>query len=188
MKQHYEPNLNIGAEVSKVRAGIEEIKSQISNLENAPLPLSEVMERIDSLIENASRADQVRNRLAAFFRPDDAAEVEKNSRHRFVEAFKQEGTVWDGLGKCFIDFGPILITLFPEHMKAFMHAELEAYAKTLVCGPPKGERKRLIADLEKRLFDYEIQEEALIEYAETQGLEIHRRADVNPAAVIGVFK
>jgi hypothetical protein len=49
---------------------------------------------------------------------------------------------------------------------------------------PMAERPQLQADLERRLFEAETAEEALVVQAEAAGLEIFRRPDIDPAIVL----
>jgi len=179
-KPTYEQATNFGAELAKTRAGIAELKEKIEYLENAPLPLGEAKQAADALIKDLSGRGGLNNRMSAFFLPNRHGDHVKDT-------FRQQGETWDGLGKCFVDGGPLLVALFPDLVKARLYSLLEAQAETLECGPPSADRKTQRAALEKRLFECEIQEERLIEEAEAAGVEIYRRADVNPAAVIGIF-
>ena len=48
------------------------------------------------------------------------------------------------------------------------------------------ERAERIPELERRAFVLEWEEESLVEQALDAGLEVHRRVDANPFAVLGV--
>jgi hypothetical protein len=47
-------------------------------------------------------------------------------------------------------------------------------------------RKQKLAELDRAIFALELQEEALIELCEAQGIEVLRRPDANPLAVLGI--
>jgi hypothetical protein len=48
------------------------------------------------------------------------------------------------------------------------------------------ERAERIAELERRAFALELEEESLVEQALDAKIEVHRRVDANPFAVLGI--
>jgi hypothetical protein len=53
-------------------------------------------------------------------------------------------------------------------------------------GISREERQRRIAELEAKILDLEHQEESLVVAALAQGLEVHRRPNANPLALLGL--
>jgi hypothetical protein len=63
---------------------------------------------------------------------------------------------------------------------------LERYLEARPPGLPKAERPARLAEIDARLLELEREEEAIIEAAEEAGLEIARRADADPRAILGI--
>jgi hypothetical protein len=161
--------------ITRLRDEIDEVKVRLAWLNDAPLPLDEAKSNADALVEKLADCHG-QGRITGLFYADGYRNLFELSGRARLEG-----------GITAVDAGPVLAWLFPDLVRQRLHTMLEQEAQTLECGPPAAERKAQRAKQEKRLFELEIQEEQLIEQAESQGLEIYRRADVNPAAVIGIF-
>lgn len=177
-KPTYTPPVNLGAEVARIRAGIAGLKQDIRRLDNAPMPLEEAKRRVDKELDRMAGGFGLPARTEHAFSP---------SGNWLERLFRQRDSCVPGLDSVEIDLGPALAALFPDLLRERLHALLERQAATMAPGPAPEERRKRRADLEQRLFEAELEEERLIERAGAEGIEIHRRADVNPAAVIGIF-
>lgn len=84
------------------------------------------------------------------------------------------------------DLTQVMCQLFPEAIEHRLHALLAEHYKTVTAGPPLAERAGRKLELEQRLFDLELAEERLICAWETEHGQVYpRRADINPAVVLG---
>lgn len=173
-KPTYTPPINFGAEVAKIRAGIAELKQAIRRLDDAPMPLELAKQRVNEALADMAARYDLQGRIGRAFSPTGYPPV--------LEMFQPQGHPADA-----VDMGPVLAALFPDLLRERLHTLLEQQAATMVLGPTPEARRKQRADLEKRLFEAELEEERLIEQAEAEGIEIYRRADVNPAAIIGIF-
>ncbi|MGV7193836.1 hypothetical protein [Xanthomonas axonopodis] len=149
------------AEIARLRDNIGQLKEQIEGLANGLLPKEQALARMESTIESA--ASQVDTNVYPFTRPDD---------REFVDPIPHGS---HGV------FG-YLCRIVPDAVRAHLTEELEAvYANTPVQADDK---KR--AKLERELMKAEQDEERLICAAAEQGVRISRRADVNPAVLLGL--
>ena len=149
------------ADIARLRDNIGQLKEQIEGLANGLLPKERALARMESAIESA--ASQVDTNVYPFTRTDD---------HAFVDPIPRGP---HGV------FG-YLCRIVPVLVRAHLAEELEAvYAQTQVQADDK---KR--AKLERELLNAEQEEEQLIAAAAEQGVRISRRADVNPAVLLGL--
>lgn len=179
VKTPYNPPVNLGAEVARVRAGIADLKQAIRRLDSAPMPLEEAKRRVDEALDRMADKYDLQGRIGRAFSP--------TGHPPAGELFRQWDSLVPGNDSAVTDLGPVLAALFHDLIRERLHGLLEKQAATMEAGPAPEERRKQRADLERRLFEAEVEEERLIERAEAEGIEIYRRADVNPAAVIGIF-
>ena len=76
--------------------------------------------------------------------------------------------------------------LDPDLIKARMTEAIDAFLAATPPGLPREERFRQLVEIDSQLFQLECEEEALIEAGEANGMEILRRADCDPRAVLGI--
>jgi hypothetical protein len=74
----------------------------------------------------------------------------------------------------------MLAALFPEQLKKLLTAGIV----DVKGGIPSAERPRLIREAEARIFALEVAEERLVMAALDAGLEVHRRIDASPWAIL----
>jgi hypothetical protein len=149
-------------------------KREIKRLANAPPSLAEVESEIDAYIAAANQAEpfvRVNHRgvtINLFTEAPLEHVVSLRSEHvRAIESW--------------------IVRLAPDRVRqeliaAATHQAHEAGG----WGLPDAERKRAIAALEARVFDLELKEERLIEQLEDGGVDIARRADADPRAVLAL--
>ncbi|MBB5735915.1 hypothetical protein FHT09_001655 [Xanthomonas arboricola] len=149
------------ADIARLRETIGQLKEQIESLADGLLPKERALARMESSIETA--AAKVRTNVYPFTRPDDRDRVDP---------------IPHGADGVFA----YLCRIVPDAVRAHLTEELEAvYAKAPVQADDK---KR--AKLERELLKAEQDEERLISAAAEQGVRISRRADVNPAVLLGL--
>lgn len=148
-------------DVARLRDNIRQLKEQIEGLTNGLLPKESAIARMESAVEFA--ASNVKTNVYPFARPDDRDRVDP---------------IPYGANGVF----EYLCRIVPDAVRAHLTEELEAvYAKAPVQADDK---KR--AKLERDLLKAEQDEERLISAAAEQGVRISRRADVNPAVLLGL--
>lgn len=76
----------------------------------------------------------------------------------------------------------IMASMFKDELKANLLAALDAHEYE--AGLPQSERPKRLRELREELFKLECSEEALIEDAEGRGIQIMRRVDADPVAVL----
>lgn len=161
-------------QIDRTRAEIDDIKERLDFLENAPLPANEAKAVADRVIERHGR-QYLQDRIGYFFHRGYDGD-------RLLEASdiaRGEGTT--------LNMTPLLLGLFPGLVRERLHALIDERAQTLEAGPPWSRRQTERIELEEQLFDAEIEEERLIEQAEAMGLEVYRRPEASPAAILGIF-
>jgi hypothetical protein len=83
------------------------------------------------------------------------------------------------------DIAAFMCWLSPTSMIAALEREISALPETQAA-MPKAEQIQRAAKLAEQLLELERQEEALIEMAASDGLDVMRRADADPRAVLGI--
>jgi hypothetical protein len=83
------------------------------------------------------------------------------------------------------DVVALLCEIFPEAVQAWLERKIEEQPAR-VGAMPASERLQRVAELEEKLLELERQDEALIELAAKQGIDILRRVDASPPVVLGV--
>jgi hypothetical protein len=85
----------------------------------------------------------------------------------------------------YADVASLLAWLDPVALTKRLEAEIEALPEQQQ-PMPASEREQRAAELTERLLGLERQEEALIALAASEGLDVMRRADADPRAVLGI--
>lgn len=160
-------------EITAVRERIAETQAQITELENAPLPVSDARESARRTVERMAAKVAETGIGRSFFAADGFAE---DPIRGIVGAFGQQP---DALG-------PLLAWLYPDALLAALGREIDAAAAGMTSGPPLAKRPPLRKKLEKDLYQLGVEEERLIVAAEAAGTVVYRRPDVDPAIVLAV--
>jgi hypothetical protein len=79
----------------------------------------------------------------------------------------------------------LLAWLAPEPMLAALERDIDALPEAQA-SMPAAQRTRRLAEISARIDQLEREEEALVESAQAQGLDVLRRESASPAAVLGV--
>ncbi len=163
---------SVRAEIAGVREQIEALKAEQYDLQHGPLPLSDVTERINALIDGQAADFDLEYNLSALTHAG-----RKLGDADLFSVSVRPGPYETGSG----DLGPLLCALFGDAIKQ----RLTEFAKSLdLDGVPLAERPKLIAKLEKEIYALEVQEEALICQAEAAGIACPRHPDCSPAVVL----
>jgi len=180
---------DIAHNIETVRGKVAALKAERARVKAAPLPRKEVQERV--------RAEVAR--LGSGFRPDvsgllrpagdppdllgvaglahGSGHVAPNRSPLFSAQLAQEvarGTV------------ALLAALAPQALEDRLMAAVDEELGEKPAGLPSAERPELLAKLDAELLRLEIAEEQFIEATERDGRPVKRRADANPAAVLGL--
>lgn len=161
---------------SKAREAVEEVRRQIAEtrhereaLATAPLTKAEAAERIQAWLDAEAKRARLDLMAGEFAAPG------RGPGHPFrvpVRAGEQRSA----------DLGPIIAALFPDQVREALLAALPDDAGAIAMTDRPGR----LAELDARVRDLERQEETLIDEAEAAGVEITRRPDANPDAILAV--
>lgn len=161
--------------VESVRADIARIKEEIEWTDQALIPRAEAQAWISNQIDVlAGRGNRVARAVGYAVLPGG----------RKFQSFDELMTIAIDV----VDTNParccvaIMASMFKDELKANLLAALDAHEYE--AGLPQGERPKRLRELRKELFQLECSEEALIEDAEGRGIQIMRRADADPVAVL----
>ena len=157
-------------EVLEVRARIREIKEELAANETATLCDAEAEVKIREVIATHAALAQPERILAHL--------IHSGAPSRIAWPADHQGNAIE----------PSAFDL----LCAFEHKRVETALRGLVTksshlrGPSSDERIRRSSELRTALDEAEIEEERLIEAAEVRGINVQRRADANPAIILGV--
>ncbi|TIN84869.1 hypothetical protein [Mesorhizobium sp.] len=146
--------------LDQLRAQIADLKKRRSQLEMAPVPKEEALKRIDALM------DHLTERADIFLRAEQFTE-----RDRYVMPALGQNAATILLGFA----APLLRQRLVEKLS-------ETYAAG--DGPTADAHRQLLAKFDAELLDLELAEESLVRAAEAAGIEILRRGDADPRAVL----
>lgn len=166
-------------QLANIRAKIEESDNEFYWLENAPFPLKDALAKIDGELETFSDPKGI----CKFFYQQ---EILGNSV--FEAGLNIQNEVYSGLhiSSGTVNVATILVPLLGvDSVREALYKMAERAAQNIDAGPPLAERAQLKADLKKRKYLLEVEEENLICTAEEIGLDgFYRRADCNPEIVL----
>lgn len=155
--------------VQDVRQQITETRRERDALATAPLTRDEVAARVDTWLDEQARRARLDLTAADFAHPG------RSAGRPFqipVRGGDQRGA----------DLGPVLAALFRDRIKDALLDALPADDKAVAMADRPGK----LAELDARVRELEAEEERLIEEAEAAGLEIARRPDASPEAILAV--
>ncbi|WP_305908478.1 hypothetical protein Q9L42_010500 [Methylomarinum sp. Ch1-1] len=168
-------------ELQNLRGEIEQINDEIHWLNNAPLPLDDALVNIDRFIKNYSDASSVEQ----FFHERKIAspgvfDTKVDFDRMIIDPSGSERII-----NAAANVADVLIPIFGDTMRRHLHDMAKREASNIESGPPLAERPQLKADLLKRRYALEVEEEALICATEDLGMAgFYRRSDVNPEVVL----
>ncbi|TIS04589.1 MAG: hypothetical protein E5X14_22550 [Mesorhizobium sp.] len=145
--------------LDQLRAQIADLKKRRSQLEMAPVPKEEALKRIDALM------DHLTERADIFLRAEQFTE-----RDRYVMPA----------------LGQNAATILLGFAAPLLRQRLEKLSETYAAGdgPTADAHRQLLAKFDAELLDLELAEESLVRAAEAAGIEILRRGDADPRAVL----
>ncbi|QXP90013.1 hypothetical protein [Methylococcus capsulatus] len=152
--------------IETVRAQIAQLKSELSALRVMPIHPDDLPARVAEVVKTLS------------------ARVDEATLGALVAASTPPGNQDDPLRlACYVSDQPGILHawLNPTDLTKKLTALARPHATGTV---PMAERPQLQADLERRLFEAETAEEALVVQAEAAGIEIFRRPDIDPSIVL----
>ena len=172
------------------RGGLEDIRrqrdgllSEIRDIERAPLPLPDVIAKLDALFADNK---EIPNLDALFMPGYDQTKLlsAKAVQNSHVPIRVVEGTV-TGLPAMPVDLTPLLCSAFGDILKKSLVEAATREAEHYVPGLALKDRPGLIKDLEAQIYALEVEEEALVWAAREDGITgIGRRPDLNPEIVL----
>jgi hypothetical protein len=159
-------------EAAKVSASLSQVRDQIAakrkerdELAAAPLARSDIEMRIDSWLDQEAEKSFFATHAREFATPG----PREGSPLRLNLVYKH------------IDMGPMLVSLFREKIRQAILDHLPEDD-----GVPMADRPSRLARIENDIFRLEVHEEQLIEEAAEAGIELERRVDASPEAILSV--
>jgi hypothetical protein len=160
-------NETLTSAIATARRQIAELQAQLKVVRSAPLPRADVMKAAEAFVEQRAR----------IARPTTIA-VMRDDQLRL--AFR------DDIVTSRSDVVDILCFFAPENVLDALQRAIDEQP-TPVNPMPAHERQARIAELERKLWEFELLEEGLVTKAHSEGLgDILRRPDAAPSAVLGV--
>jgi hypothetical protein len=155
------------------RREIAGLKSEIARLAGAPLPAAEIKANIAEQIHGYATNGRPRLRLEG-----DKIDL------RFADQplFAQTGALAAPASSVI----STLAWLFQDRITELLTAGIDDEVAARGGGISTAEREARRAELEVQILELEYEEEALVEHALARGLEVHRRRNANPMAILGV--
>ena len=179
----FKPTNKYADRLETVRHERDGLLARIDQIKSAPLPLDEAISRVEAFIADHSLIPG----LESFFCP-----YETNNRLLTVETIPDTAPVYvvnDVLARpprSSVNLAGVLCRFFGETIKKTLVDAVTEESKHYPPGIPILERPALIQDLQAKIHALEIEEEALILEAESAGIALYRRPDVNPKLVLMV--
>lgn len=168
--------------INKLREQIQQVKEEISWLENSPLSKEDfkarVVEWVDAVGLNSQDAD---NSLKWLRQPD--AKVHSSKMLNISARVRASGSEHSTITPIDISLAPQLVWLFGDQVKQALLAKVDSM--DYVPGLPLLERPKRREQLLHSLRVLEEKEEALICESEEAQAPVYRRADADPAVVLG---
>ena len=171
------------SELATIRRQRDGLLAEIRDIELAPLPLPDVIARIEAIVEDNKEI----HGLDSLFMPGYGknklftAEVTRDTR---VPQYVVNDMVV-GQSQSHADLAPLLCGLFGNAIKTTLVEAATRLAEHYVPGHAMKARPGLIKDLEAQIYALEVEEEALIWAARQDGITgIGRRPDLNPEIVL----
>jgi hypothetical protein len=168
--------------LEEVRRQRADLLDQIEEIKNAPLPLADVIARVEAFVADNSLIPG----LDSFFCPYETREppltVEAHFNHSPLMVVND---LVVGNREAKVNLAGVLCSLFPDAIKKTLIEEATKEAEFYPDSPPLNQRNGLISELRAKIFTLEIEEEKLI--CETHAASVvgaWRRGDVDPETVL----
>jgi hypothetical protein len=157
--------------IAEIREAIAKLKDEREAIRVAPVPMSEAIPLIDNLLAYWSHAGRPEGieRIAAAVMVGKAPHIELHS---------PRATLADTLA--------LLVPLLDTQLREAMISDLEVRYAAAPAGLPADERQRRLAELDGEIARLEALEDEAIQAAASGGLEVARRPDASPAALLGI--
>jgi hypothetical protein len=166
--------------LEQIRDQIRECNDEIHWLQNSPVPLGDVLARIDRFMaDHAASLD-----LSYFFEANPINDLRLTAQGQSAIGVIRHvvGGQVPGVEIITTDLSNVLCTLYQDLTKAALIEQAKRTAKLFDPGPPLAERPELMEAAKQRRHVLEIEEEQLITQAEDAGLDgFFRRPDANPS-------
>ena len=158
-----------GDSVEGIREAIRQLEAERAAVANAPVPIGEAREAVEQTVDRLAAAAQYASVpvvLAAAERGQ-VGHVDLHARD---------------VGSTFGFFADIL----RPALRDCLVAAVEAHYRDLAPGLPADERAQRLAELDHQLLELSRHEESMITELSTLGLDVSRRGDADPRAVLGL--
>lgn len=172
------------SQVERLRQDIERVREEIEWVEKAPLPKDDWKRKVSQWIQASAGDASIQSTALRGLRSGkpDGGFVSENllaakSRTRAVSGDAPLVLPVD------VRMAPMLCWLLGDEMERRLHAMIDA--DEYVPGLPLAERPARLMELREELRGLEAEEEAVITAAEDEHVFIGRRADADPAVVLG---
>jgi hypothetical protein len=159
----------LGDALLRVRLEINIAKGELLRVKTAPPPASEVKAAL------AAEVDRMAGDGRPSWRIDDGGRVVVHWPD--VQPYAAPG---GALSAPSGSASKLLCALFPEQLKKLLVAGIDDVKGAI----PAAERPKRVREVEARVFALEIAEERLVMAALEEGLEVHRRVDASPWAIL----
>lgn len=166
-------------DLQDLRARIAEAVDEIAWIESAPLPKDEIAERLAAAVDREAARFEAGHRGQLIHGDIDGVLIASS-----VNVINAPGGTGSGVGT--LDVGPMLCWLLPDHVKARLATAVDAL--DFESGPPLDQRPGLSADAQQRKHAMEVEEECMTCEGEEAGLDVPRRADADPAVILGAHE
>ena len=158
-------------EIAEIRQAIEGLRGERERIRVAPVPRSEATEQIDAMLARWSHAGNSE-------RIERITSAAMQGQAPSIELHSPRATLADVL--------ELLAPLLGPQLRAALIAELEARYAGSPPGLAADERQRRLAELDSEIARLETLEERAIQAASEGGMEVARRPDASPAALLGI--
>lgn len=160
-------------EIENKRLAIGNIKAEIDWLAGSPIPPDDLRKRVKAHVDMQAGAYLANAPLMSIPAPGSGVEAVRNFLNYSVSEV--------GHGRPLVS--EFMCFAMGDALVEKICAAVEANG--VACGPALADRRTSLEKLKKELFDLECREEDLICQAEQIGLDIARREDADPMAVLG---
>jgi hypothetical protein len=171
--------------VAGLRDKLAKLAAERSDLERAPAARAEALDRVDCFIE--ASAARYAPPVNAFVAPvSDPASVRLIGVSRAAVATALAGGGRTAVEARFDQLEAALCALVPDAVRGALVDAVDAHLAPDPPGLPRAERAMKLAALDAKILAVEREEEQLIREARADGVRIDRRADADPAVVLGL--
>ncbi|MEG2280217.1 MAG: hypothetical protein RSB86_11185 [Comamonas sp.] len=171
--------------INKLREEIQQVNEELKWLEDSPITKEEFKARVVEWVRvETNNAEDVDRRLAYLRHPD--ASAHRSAMLEISTRAHVPGGTHPTIAPVDFSIAPQLAWLFGDQIKQTLLAKVDAM--DYVPGLPLAERPARRKQLEQNRRVLEEKEEALICESEEANTPVHRRADADPAVVLGYEK